>query len=78
MKKKKVKNKKVKFKKESFLTKFIDVINNHKNNLPKFIKCKLYKQESINTNSWFDINKTTNNTKRTNLYETIKTMCRRL
>jgi hypothetical protein len=64
MKKKKIKNKNVKFNKENFLTKFIDIINSHKNNLPKFNKCKLYKQKSINTNSWFDINKTINNTKR--------------
>ena len=69
MKKKKIKNKNVKYKRDSFLKKFIDVVNKHKNNLPKFNKCKSYKHKSINTNSWFDINKTINKTKRITLIE---------
>jgi transposase len=64
MKKKKIKNKNVKNKRETFLTTFINIIKKNKNNLPKFNKCKKYKKESVNTNSWFDITKTINKTKR--------------
>ena len=64
MKKKKVKIKNATLKRNSFLKKFIDVVNDHKNNLPKFNKCKFYKQKSIKTDSWFDITKTINKTKR--------------
>ena len=42
----------------------ISIINEHKNELPKFNKCKSYKQKIINTNSWFNITKTINKTKR--------------
>ena len=59
-----MKNKKVKYKRDNFLIKFIDIIKKNKNNLPKFNKCKSYKQEYINTNTWFDITKTINKTKR--------------
>ena len=59
-----MKNKKVKYKRDNFLIKFIDIIKQNKNNLPKFNKCKSYKQEYINTNTWFDITKTINKTKR--------------
>ena len=62
MKKKKLKN--IKYKRESFLNKFINVVKKYKNDLPKFNKCKLYNEESINTNSCFDIIKTINKTKR--------------
>jgi len=64
MKKKKIKNKNVKFKREDFIKTFTEIINKNKNHLPKFNKCKLYKKETINTNSWFDIKKTINKTKR--------------
>ena len=64
MKKKKIKIKNATLKRNSFLKKFIDVVNDHKNNLPKFNKCKFYKQKSIKTDSWFDITKTINKTKR--------------
>jgi IS605 OrfB family transposase len=64
MKKKKLRNKNLKLKRDSFLKKFIDVIKENKNNVPRFIKCKSYKQEEINTDSWFDITKNINKTKR--------------
>ena len=38
-----MKNKKVKYKRDNFLIKFIDIIKQNKNNLPKFNKCKSYK-----------------------------------
>ena len=64
MKKKKVRKTNAKLKRNNFLKQFIDIVASHKNNLPKFNKCKSYKQELINTNSWFDISKTVNKTKR--------------
>ena len=64
MKKKKERYKNTIYKRDSFLTKFMDIIKTNKNSLPRFNKCNLYNQEIINTNSWFDITKITNKTKR--------------
>jgi len=49
----------------------MDIIKTNKNSLPRFNKCNLYNQEIINTNSWFDITKITNKTKR---YPVIKSI----
>ena len=70
MKKKKVRKKNAKLKRDNFLENFISVVSKYKNNLPKFNKCKSYKKESINTNSWFDITKTINKTKRKTFIDT--------
>ena len=71
MKRKKERYKNTIYKRDSFLTKFMDIIKTNKNSLPKFNKCNLYNQEIIDTNSWFDITKITNKTKR---YPVIKSI----
>ena len=50
--------KKRKQKLKSFLNLFKPIIDSHKNELPLFDKNKKYKEVQLNTNSWFDLNKT--------------------
>lgn len=66
MKKKKKQNNIIsaKIKRNSFLKEFIGIVKNNNNDLPRFTKRKTYKTYSINTNSWFTINKRINKTNR--------------
>lgn len=63
-KKTKLKNN-YKLKRKTFLEEFINVIDTHKNDLPKFNKHKKYENIEMETNSWFNINKNINKTLRT-------------
>lgn len=59
-----MKKRKIKENREIFLNKFKNIVENNKNDLPRFTKNKTYCYEEINTNSWFNIEKFKNKTER--------------
>jgi transposase len=65
--KKKKKTKINKQKRIQFLNNYKDIINKHKNDLPKFNKNKKYRYKQEKTNSWFSIDKFINKTKRNSI-----------